>query len=186
MHGSWRLQRSGERWPAARSRAWIALSDGNTEAVNFGGSTLRIATEAGLRRDPRLARLGPDLLADDFDAAAAARSLRRPGPAAELGEALLDQAAVAGIGNIFKSEGCSAAGLDPWQALGELGDEELTDVLGRTRSLMLAAAEGRRRPSAVYRRAGTPCGRCGQRIRSRRQGDAARTTYWCPRCQGGG
>ena len=186
MRATWHLHPEGQRWRFPRANAWMALSDGSTEAVNFGGSTLRIATEAALRRDPRLARLGPDLLAGDFDPAATVRSLRRLAPETELGEALLDQSGVAGIGNIFKSEGCFGADLDPWKHLGAFDDEDLVTVLELTRALMLAAAEGRGRPSAVYRRAGTPCPRCGTGIRSRAQGDDARTTYWCPSCQGAG
>jgi endonuclease-8 len=184
MRGTWHLHRRGRRWRFPRSSAWIALSDGATEAVNFFGSKLRIVTESGLRRDPRLARLGTDLLSDEFETETGVRALRGAGPQAELGEALLDQSLVAGIGNIFKSEACFEARVDPWRRLETLGDDELAAVLERARAQMLASAEGRRRGrGAVYRRAGMPCGRCGAAIRSRQQGDAARTTYWCPRCQ---
>jgi endonuclease VIII len=184
MRGTWHLHPVGRRWRFPRASAWLALSDGSTEAVNFGGSTLLITTEARLWRDPRLARLGPDLLADDFDAADVARAARAAGPDTELGEALLDQTLVAGIGNIFKSEGCFAAGIDPWRRLGALEDDELAAVLVSTRELMLASAEERRRGrNAVYRRAGEPCPRCRGRILSRPQGVSARVTYWCPDCQ---
>jgi endonuclease-8 len=101
-----------------------------------------------------------------------------------LGEALLDQSLVAGIGNIFKSEACFAARVDPWRPLGELTEAELGAVLGAAREEMLdAVARGDRHAFAVYRRRG-PCGVCGGRISSRGQGDANRTTYWCPSCQG--
>jgi len=183
MRGTWHLYRQGERWRFPPASAWIALRSDSVEAVNFGGSTLRIASEAELERDPRLRRLGPDLLADGFDPAAGVRALRGLGANAELGEALLDQTAVAAIGNIFKSEGCFAARLDPWATLGEFDDAQLSDVLEKTRSLMLAAVENGRAPKRIYRRAGMPCPRCRERIRSRGQGDSARTTYWCPRCQ---
>ena len=183
MKGSWHLYAGGERWRRPASQAWIALGANGAEAVNFGGSTIRIATEAQLRRDPRLARLGPDLLADDFDVERAVRSMRSAGPELELGEALLGQRLVAGIGNIFRSEGCFAARVDPATPLGEVDDERLAAVLELTRELMLEAVETGRQPSRVYRQAGRPCSRCGEAIRSRARGDSARVSYWCPRCQ---
>jgi endonuclease-8 len=90
---------------------------------------------------------------------------------------------VAGIGNIFKAEGCWAAQVDPNRHLSEVSDAQLEEVLSATRDLMLEAVETGRQPKQVYRRAGQPCPRCGARIRSRAQGDTARTTYWCPGCQ---
>jgi endonuclease VIII len=183
MRGSWRLYEEGERWGRPPRDAWIALAGGGVEAVNFGGSKLRIVREAQLGRDPRLARLGPDLLADDFEPAAVVNRMRSIAPDVELGAALLGQRLVAGIGNIFKSEGCFAARLDPNDRLASLSDAQLTDVLEHTRRLMLEAAETGRQPNQVYRKAGRPCPRCGTRIESRAQGDSARTTYWCPGCQ---
>jgi endonuclease VIII len=136
-----------------------------------------------LWRDPRLARLGPDILAEDFEPADAVARLRGTNPEIALGEALLGQRLVAGIGNIFKSEGCFEARIDPTRKLESLTDEELTVVLSATRDLMLEAVATDRQPHRVYREAGRPCPRCGTAIRSRAQGDSARTTYWCPECQ---
>jgi endonuclease-8 len=185
MRGSWHIYGEGERWRRPARDAWIAIAGNGSEAVNFGGSTMRIATEAQLRRDPRLARLGPDVLADDFDPAAAVDRMRAVTADIELGEALLGQRLVAGIGNIFKSEGCFAARTDPAQRLRALSDEQLISVLQATRVLMLEAVETGRQPHRVYRAAGRPCPRCGTVIRSRAQGDSARVTYWCPGCQTG-
>jgi endonuclease VIII len=185
MRGSWHIYGEGERWRRPARDAWIAIAGDGSEAVNFGGSTMRIATEAQLRRDPRLARLGPDVLAEDFDPAAAVDRMRGVTADIELGEALLGQRLVAGIGNIFKSEGCFAARIDPAQRLGALSDEQLISVLQATRGLMLEAVETGRQPHRVYRAAGRPCPRCGTVIRSRAQGDSARVTYWCPGCQTG-
>ena len=182
MRGSWHLYASGERWRRPARRAWIAIAADGREAVNFEGSSLRLVREVELRRDPRLARLGPDILAGDWAAAAAAARLRAV-PQLEVGDALLDQTLVAGIGNIFKSEGCFAARINPWRAVGELGDGEAVALLDATRALMAAAVASGRQPGRIYRRAGRPCPRCGTPIRSRLQGDDARTTYWCPRCQ---
>jgi endonuclease-8 len=130
-------------------------------------------------------RLGPDILAPDFDAADVIARMRAGDPRTELGEALLDQSLVAGIGNIFKSEGCFAARIDPNLRLESLSDEQLAAALDATRALMLEAVESGRQPKRIYRRSGEPCPRCRTRLRSRAQGDDARTTYWCPGCQSG-
>jgi endonuclease-8 len=183
MRGSWQIVREGGRWRRPAREAWIAIAGRGSEAVNFGGSTMRIATKAQLGRDPRLARLGPDILAGDFEPAVAIARMRGTNPSIQLGEALLGQRLVAGIGNIFKSEGCFEAGVDPNRPLESIDDEELASVLSATRELMLQSAETGRPPHRVYREAGRPCPRCGTAIRSRAQGDSARTTYWCPTCQ---
>ena len=185
MRGSWHIYGAGERWRRPARDAWIAIAANSSEAVNFGGSTMRIATEAQLSRDPRLARLGPDILAADFEPAAAIARMRGTNPQIQLGEALLGQRLVAGIGNIFKSEGCFEAGVDPTRQLESLDDDQLAAVLLATRRLMLQAVETGRQPKRIYRRAGQPCPRCRSPLRSRAQGDSARTTYWCPRCQSG-
>ena len=185
MNGSWHVYAGGERWRKPASAAWAVLRAPRHEAVQFGGPTLRVLRRAALANDPTLARLGPDILSPSFELEAAAASLRLA-PDRELGEALLDQGLIAGIGNIFKSEACFAARVSPWRAVGALDDDALRSVLGAARELMSHAAAGSRRPFAVYRRAGAPCPRgCGGRVRARGQGDANRTTYWCPRCQSG-
>jgi endonuclease-8 len=183
MRGSWLLYAEGERWRRPARDAWIVLAGNGTEAVNFGGSRMRIVREAQLLHDPRLARLGPDLLAEDFDPEVATARIRSVGPDLKLGEALLGQRLVAGIGNVFRSEGCFAAGLDPHTPVGALSDEQLVDVLEATRALMLEAVDTGRQPNQVYRRAGMPCPRCGIKVLSAAQGDSARVSYWCPRCQ---
>ena len=183
MKGSWQLYDDGERWRRPARDAWIALAGDDTEAVNFGGSKLRIVREAQLNRDPRLARLGPDILAEDFDSAVAAARIRSPGPDLRIGDALLGQRLVAGIGNIFRSEGCFEAGIDPLTPVGDLEDGQLLSVLEVTRALMLEAVATGRQPNRVYRRAGTPCPRCGTKILSAAQGESARVSYWCPSCQ---
>lgn len=182
MSGGWHLYPRGARWRRAPGAAWAVLAGEREEAVEFGGPTLRLLPAARVRRDAELARLGPDLLADDFEPAPAIARLRAD-PRRGVGDALLDQTAVAGIGNIFKSEACFAARVDPWRPVGEVGDEELSAVLAAAREQMLAAVDdGGRKSFSVYRRQG-PCPACGGRLASRGQGDANRTTYWCPSCQ---
>lgn len=182
MSGSWHVYRRGEAWRKPVGAAWVVLSSGEAEAVQFGGPTLRLLRAEAIRRDPVLARLGPDVLAAEFDAAAVARSLRGV-PDRTLGDALLDQHLVAGIGNIFKSEACFAAHLDPWQPIAELSDEQLAHVAQAAHDLMREAVEAGRQDRAVYKRAGRPCPRCGTPIHARGQGDTNRTTYWCATCQ---
>ena len=104
-------------------------------------------------------------------------------PSLELGEALLNQRLVAGIGNIFKSESCFEAGLDPWRAVGALEPDEVSLVLGVAARQMERGVATGRRPGRIYRRTGRPCIRCGERVLSRGQGPESRTTYWCPGCQ---
>ena len=183
MSGGWHLYRQGERWRRSAGAAWIALAAGEVEAVNFNGTSMRIVREAELPRDRRLARLGPDILDPGLDDARAASALAAAGPDVQVGEALLDQTVLAGVGNIFKSEGCFAARVSPWRPVGDLSPAELRAVAGSTRALMAAAAESGRQPKRIYRRAGMPCPRCRAPIRSRGQGDDARTSYWCPECQ---
>lgn len=184
MSGSWHVYRRGERWRKPAGAAWTALRASETEAVQFGGPTLRVVRAESLRRDPVLARLGPDVLDEGFDAQALARSLR-VGADRALGDVLLDQALVAGIGNIFKSEACFAARLDPWRPVADLSDEELRRALQAAHDLMREAVERGRPARAAYRRAGQPCPVCDTPISSYGQGDANRTTYWCKRCQAG-
>jgi endonuclease-8 len=181
MSGSWHTYRRGERWRKPRRSAWAVLAGERQEAVQFGGPTLRLLAAEKLRLDSQLARLGPDILADEFDPEATIAAMRAQ-PDRGLGDALLDQRLLAGIGNIFKSEACFAAGVDPWRPIDELDDEDLRAVLLAARDLMLAAVASGRQPHAIYRRRG-PCPRCGGPVSARGQGDANRTTYWCPGCQ---
>jgi endonuclease VIII len=182
MSGSWHLYPNGARWKRRRGAAWAVISGREADAVQFGGPRLRLLPTRSLDRDPILARLGPDILATDLDVGAVARSLRAD-PERSLGEALLDQREVAGIGNVFKSEACFAAKLDPRARIADLTDAELEDVVAAARDLMAAAVVERRAERAVYRRAGRPCVSCGTPIAVAGQGDANRSTYWCPQCQ---
>jgi endonuclease VIII len=184
MSGSWQIVKPGDRWRKPASAAWVTLTAEATQAVQFGGSTLRVLSASQLRRDPVLSRLGPDILAPELDLVTAVAGLRAS-PGRELGDALLDQRLVAGIGNIFKSEACFAARANPWSATGRLSSDELWEVVHAARRLMQASVESGRPDPAVYRRAGRPCPVCGTRIAARGQGDANRRTYWCPSCQAG-
>jgi len=175
MRGRWQVRARDGR--ALRGRPWLVLRSADHEAVLWNGPVLEL-TARGTRR------LGPDILAEPSDLAGMVANLRREHPSRELGDALLDQRLVAGIGNLWKAESLWLAQVSPWRRLGDLSDEELERVLAEAARLMRASVDGRveRR---VYRRAGRPCPRCGAPIRSRGQGDDNRTAYWCPSCQRG-
>ncbi|HET7556119.1 MAG TPA: DNA-formamidopyrimidine glycosylase family protein [Gaiellaceae bacterium] len=175
MTGRWQVV---ERGATRRGKPWLVLTGGEREARLWNGPVLEL-TARGTRR------LGPDILADPPDLVTMTANLRREHPTRELGDALLDQRLVAGIGNLWKAEALWHARLSPWLRLGDVGDEELERVLSEAARLMRASLERRRVERAVYRRAGRPCPRCGGRIESRGQGDDNRTAYWCPGCQRG-
>jgi endonuclease-8 len=173
MSGRWTVVARGvER----RGRPWLVLRGREREAVLWNGPVLELGTRA-------LRRLGPDVLADPPDLAGMLARLRREDPKRKVGDALLDQRLVAGIGNKWRAEALWQARLSPWRTLGRAADAELLAALGAAAASMRRSLDGARRPNAVYRRAGRPCPRCGEAIRSRGQGDANRIAYWCPGCQ---
>lgn len=181
MRGSWRI--SGSRGRPDR-RAWVVLAAGGAQATERDGSHLELRTESELRADPRLRSLGPDVLAQGFDAKVGVEFLRAADQSRQIGEVLLDQRVLAGIGNIYKCEGCWSARIDPWRCLSDLDDDDVSRLVIEIGGLMRYGVETGRTPRSIYRRAGQPCPRCGTRISSRGQGDANRTTYWCASCQG--
>ncbi len=184
MGGSWRVYRRGEAWRRSPARAWLVMRTAEHEVVQFDGPVLELLTDGRTRFDRRLGGLGPDLLADDFDEGRALRRIREDDPRRGIGDALLDQRNLAGIGNAWKAEACFEARLDPWRRVGDVADDEVLGVVRIARERMRASVErSGKLESRVYGRAGLPCPRCGGRIRSRGQGDDNRTTYWCPACQ---
>jgi endonuclease VIII len=183
MSGGWHVYPRRARWRRPRSSAWAVLAGERADAVQFGGPTLRVLPAGRVAIDPQLARLGPDILAPDFDLDAVVAKFRAADPSRTLGDALLDQRLTAGIGNIFKSESCFAAKLDPWHPLADVSDADLRLVLEAARDQMLAAVRlGNRHRFRVYKHRG-PCSRCRGPVHHRGQGDANRTTWWCERCQ---
>lgn len=175
MTGRWWVRPRGAR---ELGRPWLVLRGARHEAVQVNGPVLELEDDA-------LRRLGPDVLAPELDLDAAVARLRAAGEGLPLGEALQRQRAVAGIGNMWMAEALWEARLSPWLPVREATDEELREALGTARRLMQASVTGCRGTRRVYRRAGRSCPRCGEPIRSRGQGDANRTAYWCPGCQRG-
>ena len=192
MKGSWHRYRPGEPWRLPVRRASVILETAESVAVAFDTPVAELLTDAGLHRSRALTTLGPDLLSRSFDADEALRRLReRDGE--ELGNAMLDQRAVAGIGNVYKSEVAFLEGQDPWAPVAAFDDAHLLNALRTARRLLQANTRGGARVTTgspvrgqglwVYGRVGRPCRRCGTRIEVARQGELARLTYWCPRCQ---
>jgi len=176
MRGRWFVRPRGS---PLLGRPWLVLRGDRLEAVQVNGPVLELNQRA-------VRRLGPDILARPPDLAAMVARLRTEHPGRAVGDALLDQRCVAGIGNMWKAEALWRARISPWRRLGDVGDDELRQVLEEAARLMRVSLDGVREARAVYRKAGRPCPRCGERIRSRGQGDGNRIAYWCPRCQPGG
>lgn len=194
MVGRWRLLDASR--PTPRTGLWLAITAGEHVAAQYGGPRLRLY-EPGASI-PGLSSLGPDLLGADVDPAAVTRErLASADPGYSVGEALLDQRIVSGIGNIVRSETLFLCGVDPARPLGSVTPDEAA-TLGETAARILAdgvRAGGpiityrspnprNRERTWVYGRAGRPCRRCGTPIRSLTTGDQGRTVYWCPVCQG--
>jgi endonuclease-8 len=198
MHGSWHIYRPGERWQRPRHEMRIVIETAPYVAVAFTVPVAEFVEAAALEREGPIAELGPDPLSDTFDAAQAVARLQARGDL-EIADALLDQRAMAGVGNVFKSEVLFAARVNPFTPVRALAPETLARIVAVAERQMRAnvgdAAEpgagGRRTtnrldPSArlwVYGRRGLPCRRCGTPVQRAKQGPDARSTYWCERCQ---
>lgn len=191
MTGSWHLYRAGESWRRPQRQANLAIHTPRHVAVCFNAPVVELLTARQLRWHRFLSRLGPDLLAEEPDFEEMTRRLvARPDD--PIGVALLRQEALCGIGNVYKSETLFLEGVDPFARLGRIAGPSLASILRTARTLMLANLTGypritRRAPQGsrywVYGRLDAPCFRCETPIRMRRQGDAGRSTYWCPACQ---
>lgn len=190
MDGSWRLYEPGERW---RGRAFEVRAVLMTEERIAVGHRLRRLEVIRTTAEPLLlAHLGPDVLGPGWDAAEATRRLVAS-PDREVGDALVDQSVMAGPGNVYRSEVCFLAGVDPRTTVGSIADPG--GIVELMRALMERNRAGGRRVTTddprpghdlwVYGRGGRPCRRCGTPIRSFARGPRSqeRITFTCPRCQ---
>jgi endonuclease-8 len=173
MNGRWRI---GPRDAPHRGRPWLVLRGLALEATQWNGTTLTLD-------DGKVRQLGPDLLAESTDIDALARRVAASDPTRLLGEALLDQRLVAGIGNMWLAELLWHTRLSPWLPVGRADVSMLAQGLRWARHEMERAVHGARPARSVYRRAGRACPRCGTVIRSRGLGEHNRIAYWCPSCQ---
>jgi len=191
MTGSWHTYRHGSRWRQPRHLARVVVETADAVAVCFQAPTYELLSADEAARHPRLASLGPDLLAPELDAGAARAGLRARGEN-EIGVALMDQQALAGIGNVYKSEVLFLCGTDPFATVASLDDGALDRLIVTAAQQLRRNLDGglRRTTSSVaagrhwvYARKGEPCRRCGTAIEMRRQGALLRSTYFCPVCQ---
>jgi endonuclease-8 len=190
MNGSWHRYRPGERWRRSPSRARLVLEVPGAVAVCFDAPVVELFETRAAAIHPTLRALGPDLLDDDWgpeDALEARRRLRDPSRADRtISEALLDQRALAGIGNIWRNETLFAERVDPVARVRDLDDATLDRLVEAARQRLRASMATRpgAAPMWVYRRSGRPCRRCGTLIRSAPLStEIPRTTYWCPSCE---
>jgi endonuclease-8 len=190
MDGSWRLYAPGERWRGRTFEVRAVLETDPSVAV---GHRLRRVEVIRTAEEPRvLGHLGPDVLGADWDAGEATRRLVAR-PEREVGEALIDQTVMAGPGNVYRSEACFLAGVDPRTAMSEVPDpaglvEVVADLMRRNRTggPRVTTSDPRRGHELwVYGRRGRPCRRCGTAVRSFMQGPEpeARIVFACPSCQ---
>lgn len=197
LHGQWHRYRPGERWRRSPSRAVAVIETPASVAVCFDAPTVELLDTRALASHPGLNRLGPDTAKVDFDIDAAVTALRQPErAAATIGDALLDQRAVAGLGNVYRSELCFLERIDPFTPVAGVDDAVLRRLVERGEQLIKANSRGGARVTTpagtagdlyVYGRTGRPCRRCGTRIKSIAAPSAVygspRRVYWCPSCQ---
>jgi len=203
MSGSWHIYRPGQRWQKPANQMRIVLENREYQTVGFMVPVAKMHTAKTLARDNRIPRPGADVLSQDFDAAATAVRLRNCADE-EVGDVLLHQEVMAGVGNVFKSEVCFVEGVNPFCKVVALSDAQITALIETARRLVAANVledsgnlivtyRGMNRRTTnhsnpedslwVYGRKGAPCRRCGDLIRRRIQGPDARVTFWCQRCQ---
>jgi endonuclease-8 len=206
MNGSWHTYRTGERWRRSSRDMRIVIATEDAVAVGFNIPVAELLTARQLARHTQLLALGPDLLDRAFDRAEARQRMRACGGDA-IGDTLLNQRVVSGIGNVFKSEILFVAQVDPFARVQDLADETLerifnvalaqlrANVASGTQAPARAGAwRGRRTTGSlhpdkglwVYGRGGLPCRKCGTTIVAKKTSVDARLTYSCPRCQPAG
>lgn len=188
MEGRWDVQRLGTPWRRGAHQARVVLQTDQTEAVGYAVLVDVVPTAA---EESLVGHLGPDLLGPDWDAEEAVRRLQRL-PHVPVGEALLDQRNLAGIGNIYRAETCFLAGVNPHRPVAEVTNLATVVLLAQRllevhRDKHSRVTTGDTRPGRrmwVYQRRGG-CLRCATPIRSGTLGPAGqeRTIWWCPSCQ---
>jgi endonuclease-8 len=203
MNGSWHIYRAGQRWQQPPTNMRILLENKEYIAVGFRVPVAEMHTSESLRRDRRIPGTSLDVLNAEFDTPEAMQRFFAHADEA-VGDVLLRQNVLAGVGNVFKSEACFVTGVHPFSKVGWLSNNQAQALIATVRKLIAANVledsgntivtfGGRTRrtthesdPGAslwVYGRAHQPCRRCGENIRRRIQGPDARVTFWCPACQ---
>jgi endonuclease-8 len=189
MDGSWRIRPAAERM-AESHRIRLVLANEEWRAIGYQLGVVELLKTS--HEEQVTGHLGPDLLGPDWDADEAVRRLVAE-PDRPIGEALLDQRNLAGIGNIFATEMLYLRGLSPWRPVGEVADlcalvelgHRLLEANKERAGIITTGVVRRGEETWAYGRAGRPCRRCGTTIRRAKQGDAGeeRVRFWCPHCQ---
>lgn len=198
MAGSWHLYRHGQRWRRPAHLARFSVEVAGWVAVCFSAPVIELLSAPQVQRHPSLSALGPDALAEGPDLGEARRRLDARGEWT-IGEALLDQRVLAGVGNVYRNEILFIHQLDPWRPVAEVDEATRDAVLhtavrllranvepGRVRRVTTGDGSALRDDLHVYGRARRPCPRCQRPVAVARQGDQGRLTYWCRTCQGPG
>ena len=206
MSGTWHIYRTGEKWWRPKNRMRVAITCGDYQAVAFNVPIAEFYTARSLERNSQIPKLGPDVLADEFSIEAGGRALRERAashPTDEIAVVLLNQRVLAGLGNVYKSEVAFAAGVNPFRQMSTITEHEMMTMIDAAHKYMKANVRdgsgdgvitytGNRRTTHsmdssdrlwVYGRQGKECRCCGASILMRKQGEQARSTYWCPICQ---
>ena len=196
QYGSWQIGPIGQELRKEVRFARLRLTMERHEVVFFHGPVMEVLSLDELATHERFQSLGPDLLHDDFSISRVYEALQEQGQR-EIGDAVLDQRIIAGIGNIYKSEGLFLAAIHPRRQASDISASELDTFFGELIPLM---QDGRSQQGMivtlpadmqlepwmrtwVYRRRGHPCFVCATKIDMFRQGEFQRTTYFCPHCQ---
>jgi DNA-formamidopyrimidine glycosylase len=185
MWGSWRIYPAGKPWDRPRQRARVIFHTKTHDAVVFSAPVVKLLTPSELNENPRWGNLGPDPLRRDFSSKEFFRRLDEQG-SREIGEVLLDQQVIAGVGNILRIEILFRAHIHPSRRVASLTQKEKMEILHWTLRLfgdwMKEMGRGRKNSWIhIYRRSGKPCPNCGTPVQFFRQ--AGRITYACPSCQ---
>lgn len=206
MSGSWHLYRTGEKWWRGIDRMRAVIRTADWQAVAFDVPIAEFHTARSLERNSQIPKLGPDVLSTGFTVEVGVERLRAYGlahPEAEIAVVLLNQRVLAGLGNVYKSEVAFAAGVNPFRPMRTITVKEMETMVDVAQRYMkvnvldgsgdeIMTYSGNRRTTRVnnpeerlwvYGRQGQECRRCGALIMMRKQGEQARSTYWCPECQ---
>jgi endonuclease VIII len=195
MTGSWHVYRAGERWRKPGWQARVVLEAGDRVAVCFDAPVVELLSPGEVERHPSIARLGPDVLVDPLDTHEVARRAAARPADVPIGDVLLDQRVVSGIGNIYRCESLFLAGLHPATPRSAVEGRTLADLVRTASDLMRANLEpgagfdrrfaplGGPRGAWVYGRGGRPCYRCRTPVATAVLGDPPRDVWWCPSCQ---
>lgn len=190
MTGAWHIYRVGEAWGKSERAAALVLTTDRFCVVCFSPKLIELVSAQRLKRDEYLNRLGPDLLGPPVESRTILERFHTQ-KSVPIGQAVMNQTVICGIGNVYKSEVLFLEQIHPATPVGSLSDEQILAIVEQAVRLMRRNLEGHPRRTRflpgsatwVYSRARQPCFKCGTAVAMIRQGDLGRSTYFCPTCQ---